>query len=151
MFCWVVCKILSSIFLEKGCEDSSEDNKELLLFILFIILSNLFILVRIIITAFSSAKQGKFVHDKMTKSLLYASLSSFFNRVPVGRILNRLTRDMREIDEDIADAMSWIIIAFFELLSTLTICIYASSIFAVIPMIIIGFISNEFRKYYMKA
>lgn len=113
--------------------------------------SNLFILVRIIIMAFSSAKQGKFVHDKMTKSLLYASLSNFFNRVPVGRILNRLTRDLREIDEDIADAMSWVIIAFFDLLSTLTICIYASSIYAVIPMIIIGFISNEVRKYYMKA
>lgn len=87
----------------------------------------------------------------MTKSLLYASLSNFFNRVPVGRILNRLTRDLREIDEDISDAMSWVIIAFFELLSTLTICIYASSVLAVIPMIIVGFISNEVRKYYMKA
>lgn len=114
-------------------------------------LSNLFILVHTIINAISSAKQSKFVHDKVTKSLLYASLSNFFNRVPVGRILNRLTRDLREVDEDIADAMSWVIISFFELLSTLTICIYASSVFAVIPMVIIGLISNEFRKYYMKA
>ena len=78
----------------------------------------------------------------MMKSLLYASLSNFFNRVPVGRVVNRLTKDLREIDEDIVDAMSWFVVSFFELLSTLVICIYASSVFAIIPMIIIGLISN---------
>ena len=78
----------------------------------------------------------------MMKSLLYASLSNFFNRVPVGRVVNRLTKDLREIDEDIVDVMSWFVVSFFELLSTLVICIYASSVFAIIPMIIIGLISN---------
>lgn len=44
---------------------------------------------------FSSNSQGKKVHDKLMKSLLYASLSNFFNRVPIGRIVNRLTKDLR--------------------------------------------------------
>ncbi len=61
-------------------------------------LSNVFILVRAIVMVISSTKQGKVVHDKLIKSLLYASLSNFFNRVPVGRIVNRLTKDLREID-----------------------------------------------------
>jgi len=61
-------------------------------------LSNIFVLVRSIIMIISSTKQGKIVHDKMMKSLLYTSLSNFFNRVPIGRIVNRLTKDLREID-----------------------------------------------------
>jgi hypothetical protein len=35
------------------------------------------------------------VHKSMIKGLLYASLSNFYNRVPVGRIINRLTKDLR--------------------------------------------------------
>ena len=42
--------------------------------------------------------QGFKVHKKMTKALLYASLGNFFNRVPVGRIVNRLTKDLRQLD-----------------------------------------------------
>jgi len=43
----------------------------------------------------SSAQQGMTVHKSMIKGLLYASLSNFYNRVPVGRIINRLTKDLR--------------------------------------------------------
>jgi ATP-binding cassette, subfamily C (CFTR/MRP), member 1 len=65
------------------------------MFVGFVMLSNLFILFRASIMIISSTKQGKVVHDKMMKSLLYASLSNFFNRVPIGRIVNRLTKDLR--------------------------------------------------------
>ena len=43
-------------------------------------------------------KQSKVVHDHLMKSLLYADLSSFFNRIPTGRIVNRLTLDLTAID-----------------------------------------------------
>lgn len=151
MICWITCRTLSSIFIEKSCEDPSTKSGYLVLFVIFVLSSNAFILVRTLVTSFSSAKQGILVHDKMIKSLLYGSLSYFFNRVPVGRILNRLTKDLRELDEDLVDEMSWFMVACLELLSTLTICIYASSIFSVIPMIIVGVLSSWLRRYYMKA
>ena len=34
------------------------------------------------------------VHDRMAESLLYAPLNEFFDRVPLGRILNRFTKDI---------------------------------------------------------
>lgn len=43
----------------------------------------------------SGAKQGQAVHRSMIKALLYASLGKFYNRVPIGRIVNRLTKDLR--------------------------------------------------------
>lgn len=87
----------------------------------------------------------------MIKSLLYASLSNFYNRVPVGRIINRLTKDLRELDEAIGFAIGNMLVTFFSLLSTLTICIYGSTPFILIPIAIVVFISNMIRNFYMKT
>jgi ABC-type multidrug transport system fused ATPase/permease subunit len=43
-------------------------------------------------------KLGSTTHKKIIKALLYTSLNDFYNRVPTGRIINRLTKDMREVD-----------------------------------------------------
>jgi hypothetical protein len=40
-------------------------------------------------------KCGSKVHKKITKALLYASLNRFYDRVPLGRIFNRLSKDLR--------------------------------------------------------
>lgn len=37
----------------------------------------------------------------MTACLLYAPLNEFFERIPLGRILNRFTKDQGCIDEEI--------------------------------------------------
>lgn len=99
----------------------------------------------------SGTQQSASVHKSMIKSLLYASLSNFYNRIPVGRIVNRLTKDLRELDEAIVDTISYVLISGFEMLSTLFVCIYASSPLAIIPMLIVGFVSQRVRKYYIKT
>ena len=42
------------------------------------------------------------IHKKMSHCLLYAPLNEFFDRVPLGRILNRLTKDVNIIDDILA-------------------------------------------------
>ena len=54
-----------------------------------------FIGVRIYTLVMSGIKLGRTVHKKMIKSLLYASITDFYNRVPIGRLLNRLSKDLR--------------------------------------------------------
>lgn len=49
---------------------------------------SLFILIK------SGIRQGRIVHKKIIKALLYASTTKFYNRVPLGRILNRLSKDL---------------------------------------------------------
>ena len=53
-----------------------------------------FIFVANTVLAVAAAKQGTVAHHSMIKGLLYAGLSDFYNRVPKGRILNRLTKDL---------------------------------------------------------
>jgi hypothetical protein len=42
--------------------------------------------------------QGKNLHKKSIKALLYASITEFYNRVPIGRILNRMSNNLKQID-----------------------------------------------------
>lgn len=42
------------------------------------------------------------IHNKVIKSLLYASISKFFNRIPIGRILNRLSKDLSQVDNEVS-------------------------------------------------
>ena len=72
---------------------------ELYYFIICIFISNVFVFLHSIIAVKSSLKQGKLVHTNMIKGLIYASLTNFFNRIPEGRIVNRITKDLTEIDE----------------------------------------------------
>lgn len=39
----------------------------------------------------------------------------------------------------------------FELLGTLAICVYATTPIALVPMVIVGYLANRVRKYYLKT
>ena len=98
MILWISFTIGSSIILQRWCEDPVGQGYDLYIYIGLIVGSNLFILFRAYKLVMAGTRQGEVVHRKMMKSLLYASLGNFFNRIPVGRIINRLTKDLRELD-----------------------------------------------------
>jgi ATP-binding cassette, subfamily C (CFTR/MRP), member 1 len=109
----------------------------------------LFVICYTIVVA--GARQSTIVHKEMIKRLLYASLGNFYNRVPTGRIVNRLTKDLRELDETIMYSFLYLLISLFELLNTLTICVYTTSPLVVIPMLLIAYLANLLRKYYLRT
>jgi len=120
-------------------------------YIAFSLLSNVFIFIRAYTLILSGAKQGETVHRNMIKSLLYASLGQFYNRIPIGRIVNRLTKDLRELDESIGYAIGNVLVNFFQLAGTLTITIYGSTPYVLIPIAVVAYFSHRVRKYYMKT
>jgi ABC-type multidrug transport system fused ATPase/permease subunit len=87
----------------------------------------------------------------MVKKLLYASLSNFYNRIPTGRIVNRLTKDLRELDQSIMQAFLWVLMSGFQLIGSLAICVYTTTPIIILPIIIIGYLSNKLRQYYLKT
>lgn len=121
------------------------------MYIAFSLLSNVFIFIRAYTLILSGAKQGETVHRNMIKSLLYASLGQFYNRIPIGRIVNRLTKDLRELDESIGYAIGNVLVNFFQLAGTLTITIYGSTPYVLIPIAVVAYFSHRVRKYYMKT
>ena len=69
----------------------------------------------------------------------------------MGRILNRLSKDLRVIDESIGDSLGWTVKAFFSLLSNLAICLYASTPLVLVPMFIVAYICYRIQRYYLKT
>ena len=87
----------------------------------------------------------------MIKSLVYASLTEFYNRVPQGRIINRLSKDLRELDEPIGSYIRWLARANFSLFSSLIVCVYASTLLVLIPIVFVLYMSYRFQQYYLKT
>ena len=101
LFCmvvWAVLSIMSNVQIKTWCEDENKSQIYLHLYLGFAIIASMFSGIRALILVVSGIRQGRLVHKKMIKSLLYASIPRFYNRVPVGRILNRLSKDLREVD-----------------------------------------------------
>lgn len=96
--------------------------------------------LKIYIVTSAGVKYGRTVHKSMTKSLLYASLIRFYNRVPVGRILSRLSSDLSQIDGTTGSAFAGTLSCLFSLIASLIICIHTSSIFVIGPVIGIAII-----------
>ena len=88
----------SNIQIEKWCEDEAKSQSYLHRYLAFGIGATFFSGIRAFILVLSSIEQGRKIHKKMIKNLLYSSINDFYNRVPIGRILNRLSKDLKEVD-----------------------------------------------------
>uniref|UniRef100_A0A914H2V5 Multidrug resistance-associated protein 1 n=1 Tax=Globodera rostochiensis TaxID=31243 RepID=A0A914H2V5_GLORO len=77
-------------------------------------------------------------HDKLLSSLFHSPMA-FFDRTPLGRILNRLSSDIDRIDENIPFAVGYALAVFAEAFNSLiAICIVIPVlIFVVVPLLII--------------
>jgi ATP-binding cassette subfamily C (CFTR/MRP) protein 1 len=95
MSCWVTLSVFSNIQIQYWCSDQSRRNYSLYLYLGLGIAAVLFTGIRGYILVSSGMRQGLALHKKVMKALLYASLTKFYNRVPIGRILNRLSKDLR--------------------------------------------------------
>jgi ATP-binding cassette subfamily C (CFTR/MRP) protein 1 len=65
------------------------------LYLSFAISATIFSGTQSYILVISGIKQGRTIHKQVIKALLYTSLTKFYHRVPMGRILNRLSKDLR--------------------------------------------------------
>lgn len=87
------------------------------------------------------------LHDMMLHKLLRSPLS-FFHTNPIGRIINRCTKDVTEMDKNVADTTNMFARAFLTLIST---CVLMGTVsplllpFLVVVMVIFYFIYLFFQ------
>ena len=95
----------------------------------------------ILFGAFSLALAGFFasrtLHSKMLKNILRSPMS-FFDTTPLGRILNRFSKDIYMIDEVIPRSLRTFLFTFFSVISTLVVVLIATPTFGVVivPLVI---------------
>ncbi|OMJ08582.1 ATP-dependent bile acid permease, partial [Smittium culicis] len=93
-----------------------------------------------------SISASKLIHEKLVSSVVHAT-PEFFEKTPMGQILNRFSRDMQKIDEATIEAFSiWIfdILAVIEIVAVIS---FVAPIFLFFGAILLGYYSYVAIKY----
>ena len=97
-----------------------------------------------IVVAFTSVRASRVLHETLLKNVLRLPMS-FYDTTPLGRILNRFSQDIYNVDEVIPRTMGWVYATFFRCLSTIVlVCtVTPSFMLGIIPMALIYYFSQR--------
>ena len=119
-------------------------------YIFFGCMYGLFAFFRAIILAISSPKMSEIIHESMMSNLLFSPLNEFFDRVPLGRILNRLSKDINSVDATLAVLFSNVLVFLFFMIGNIIIMVKTATAWILIPITAYLIGINLLKGYYMK-
>lgn len=155
MFCiflmqilWMASNSFSNLWLAKWSErnealihDPTEklpsNNTYLEVYIAAGLLYGTFAFLRALMIAYASPKMSLVIHEAMISNLLFSSLNEFFDRVPLGRIFNRLSKDMSSVDSNLPNYFSSALVFMFFLSSNLVVIFIIAPIYVFLPAIFV--------------
>ena len=89
----------------------------------------------VLIASFSLAIAGVYasrsLHSRMLKNILRSPMS-FFDTTPLGRVLNRFSKDIYTIDEVIPRSIRMFLFTLFRIISALLVIMIATPTFAIV-------------------
>lgn len=111
------------------------------------IIAALTVMVYAVLFAVANVRSSAFLHSGMLSSILRSPMM-FFETTPVGRILNRFSRDIETVDNVVPQQMRNWMQTFLTAISTVIIISYSTPIFlsVVVPLFIVYYlvqVSNE--------
>lgn len=153
MVLWETVKMASNLWIAQWTSHSDQNNNTFYLtgYALFAAAYGAFAMIRTTVLLCGSVKSSRIIHRRMITSLLFAPLNEFFERIPVGRILNRLSKDVQVIDQDLAFAISMFLLKISTIIGDTTLCVYASSLYVLIPITVFIIACKQMQQYYMNA
>lgn len=97
----------------------------------------------------SSLSASRNLHKQLTERVLRLPMS-FFDSQPMGRLLNRFTRDTEQIDIQLPDSVSSYLICLLQVLFALGIIVYVTPPFAV-PVVPVLWLYKSIQERYIAA
>eukprot|EP01121_Diplochlamys_sp_Union-15-3_P018939 TRINITY_DN7011_c0_g1_i1.p1 TRINITY_DN7011_c0_g1~~TRINITY_DN7011_c0_g1_i1.p1 ORF type:complete len:625 (+),score=107.71 TRINITY_DN7011_c0_g1_i1:214-1875(+) len=121
----------------------------LLIYVAIGVANCLFVLARSLLLAVAGVIAARTIHNSMLQRLMRAP-TSFFDTTPVGRILNRFSKDIYTVDEQLPRVLG---MSISTCLSVLAVIIIISSVTPVflISLIPLTYLYNYIQQYYMSS
>jgi len=105
--------------------------------------------LRITLLNMQSLRCSRQIHKDMLTKIIRAPVNLFFDRVPVGRILNRLTKDLTMVDSFLASALGSVAVMFFMLAANIFVCMVVGSAWTFPLSIVFFIVSYKIQRIYM--
>ena len=107
---------------------------------IFTLIGSIFLIVRQFLFLGFTTNVARGAHDTAMRNVLRAP-TSFFDTTPMGRILNRFTKDIGSIDGPVAENLIFVInMAFLVMGSIATVAVSAPYILILVPFIVMYFV-----------
>ncbi len=108
-----------------------------------------FCLIRIAMLLIQSIKCSRQIHKDMISRIIRAPINNFFDRVPTGRVLNRLSKDLNTLDTTIATSFGSFLVNLFSVIAEIVVCVVVGTVW-ILPLAMIFFIvSYKVQRKYM--
>jgi len=108
-----------------------------------------FCFIRISMLYLQSIKCSRKLHKDMLAKVIRAPVNLFFDRVPSGRILNRLSKDLTVLDNYIAQSFGSLTVMFYYLLADIVVCLIVGSAWIFPLAILFFFASYKIQRSFM--
>ena len=132
-------------------ENKGDANLFAIIFFSFILGSGIIASFKLFIILRSSNRLSRNLSMMMIFKMVHASVNDFFDRVPIGRILNRFMKDMNQIDWGLAMCLSSLMDIVISCLIDLAATVYTASPIMIVFIAIFAYISWRMQKFYLKS
>ena len=154
IICWIGLKTLSDFWLAHWSNNSETDTERgngyyYGIYMVLTLSSVSLLFVRMGMSVIGGIQVSKKLHFDMFKRIIRAPINLFFDRVPLGRLINRFAGDLDTIDNVMPFTVSKITFMPIELLSKIIVCCIVGTIW-VLPFAFL-FVWTGFkvqRKYF---
>jgi len=110
------------------------------------IITSFFVFLRLMILVIATLIGAKKQHNMMIERVMAAPINLFFDVTPIGKILNRFSRDLQMLDESINYSLGSFLISFDSAIMSLFVAAYAVNYILIVEAIYLCFIVYLFRK-----
>jgi len=148
-FCGEGFLIGSRMWLAKWSSDTNitvpERDLYLIVYSVIGVSQGIFIWMENLLLAWCSVKASKALHDNLLESTLRCPMS-FFETTPMGRIVNRFSKDIHTIDEMIPNSFKSFISTFMTMIGTIFVISYSTPVFlaVLLPIALTYFFTQRF-------
>ncbi|KAK6465435.1 P-loop containing nucleoside triphosphate hydrolase protein [Scheffersomyces coipomensis] len=118
-------------------------------YVMFTVLSFVFLTIEFIIVVYITNTASVTLNVMAVKKVLHAPMS-FMDTTPMGRILNRFTKDTDVLDNEIGDQLRFFLFVFCNIIGVIILCIIYLPYFAIaVPFL--GFMFVAISNYYQAS
>jgi ABC-type multidrug transport system fused ATPase/permease subunit len=146
-----VCLFGTNFYINAWAYDTpanqqSRENFYTLVILGFSLAAAIFVFLRCITLVMGTLRGSKKQHDQMINKVMHAPINLFFDVTPIGKILNRFSRDLSLFDDEIGYEFGFFFSSIYGILISLAVAALAVPYILVVEALFICFILYLFKK-----